>query len=121
MEQEIWHDDLYATREKPVKPRAKQHKSCVKFADKDGLQPSEILVIKPQISVSALQEKYKSLINEAVYLESHIDKNSVVFVGEINQVISAYTKARDAALTDKQVKFCDNRIQLCFNMKTMWR
>ena len=118
---EIWHDDLYATRTTPVKPRAKKHKSCVKFADKDGLQPSEIVVITPKISVSELQAKYKSLIDNAVYLESHIDKNSVVFVGEINQVISAYTKARDAALTDKQVKFCDNRIQLCFNMKTMWR
>ena len=32
MEQEIWHDDLYATRTTPVKPRAKKHKSCVKFA-----------------------------------------------------------------------------------------
>jgi len=121
MEQEIWHDDLYATRDKPVKPRTKQHKSCVKFADKDGLQPSEIVVIKPQISVSELQSKYKSLIDNAVYLESHIDKSSVVFVGEINQVISAYTKARGAALTDKQVKFCDDRIKLCGNMKTMWR
>jgi hypothetical protein len=121
MEQEIWHDDLYATREKPVKPRTKQHKSCVKFADKDGLQPSEIVVIKPKISVSALQAKYKSLIDSAVYLEAHIDKSSVVFAGEVNQVISAYTKARDAALTDKQVKFCDNRIQLCYNMKSIWR
>jgi len=121
MEQEIWHDDLYATRNNPVKPRTNKHKSRVKFADKDGLQPSEIVVIKPKISVSSLQEKYKSLINEAVYLESHIDKNSVVFVGEINQVISAYTKARDSALTDKQINFCDARIKLCFNMKTMWR
>ena len=121
MELTIWHDDLYATRSAPVKPHTKQHKSCVKFADKDGLQPSEIVVIKPQISVSALQEKYKSLIDNAVYLEANIDKNSVVFVGEINQVISEYTKARGATLTDKQVKFCDNRIQLCFNMKTMWR
>jgi len=121
MEQEIWHDDLYATRDKPVKPRQCKHKSCVKFADKDSLQPSEIVVINPKISVSALQAKYKSLIDNAVYLEAHIDKNSVVFVGEINQVISAYTKARDAALTDKQINFCDARIKLCYNIKTIWR
>lgn len=121
MEQEIWHDDLYATRTTPVKPRQDNHKPRTKFADKDGFQPSEILVIKPQISVDELQKKYKSLIDKAVYLEAHIDKNSVVFNDEIKQVIIAYSKARESALTDNQVNFCDIRIKLCNNMKTMWR
>ena len=121
MEQEIWHDDLYATRNNPVKPRQHKHKSCVKFADKDGFQPSEIVITEPKISVSDLQEKYKSLIDKAVYLEAHIDKNSVVFNDEIRQVISAYIKAKASALTDKQVDFCDARIKLCNNIKTIWR
>ena len=121
MEQEIWHDDLYATRTHPVKKRQCNRKPCVKFVSDNGLQPDEIVRYEPKISVDELTKKYKASIDKAVYLESHLRKESVAYPAEIKETIRAYQVANILALTDKQKAFCEQRVDLLNNMKTMWR
>ena len=121
MEQEIWHDDLYATRTHPVKKRQRNRKPCVKFVSDNGLQPDVVMHREPKISVDELTKKYKAAIDKAVYLESHLRKESVAFNGELRETLSAYDAAKKLAITDKQKEFCEQRVDLLNNMKTMWR
>ena len=121
MEQEIWHDDLHATRTHPVKKRQCNRKPCVKFVSDNGLQPDEIVHYEPKISVDELTRKWKAAIDKAVYLEAHLRKESVAFNGELRETLSAYDAAKKLALTDKQKEFCAQRIHLLQNMKSIWK
>ena len=121
MEPEIWHDDLYATRTHPVKKRHCNRKPCIKFVSDNGFQHDEIVHYEPKISFDELTKKYKAAIDKAVYLESHLRKESVAYSAEIKKIIRAYQLANILALTDKQKEFCEQRVDLLNNMKTMWR
>lgn len=121
MESEIWHDDLYATRTRPIKKRQGKHKPCVTFSSNNGLQPDEIVIYEPVVNVDELTKKYKQAIAKATYLESHLCKGSVAFAGELRETISAYGVAKKLTLTDKQKEFCEQRIHLLNNMKSIWR
>ena len=121
MEQEIWHDDLYATRTHPVKKRHCNRKPCVTFSTNNGLQPDEIVHYEPKISDDELTKKYKAAIDKAVYLESNLRKDSVAFNGELRETLGAYDAAKKIASTDKQKEFCEQRIHLLQNMKSIWK
>ena len=121
MNQEIWHDDLYATRTHPVKKRQCNRNPYVKFVSDNGFQPDEIVHYEPKISFDELTKKYKAAIDKAVYLESHLRKESVAYSAEIKETIRAYQLANILALTDKQKTFCEQRVALLNNMKSMWR
>lgn len=121
MESEIWHDDLYATRTRPIKKRQCKRKPCVTFSSENGLQPDEIVIYESVVDVDELTKKYKKAIAKATYLEAHIRKDSVAFTGELRETLSAYDAAKKLTLTDKQKLFCEQRIHLLSNMKSIWR
>ena len=126
MEQEIWHDDLYATRDKPAKPRGTRRPTA-KFVCEKKLIVSDI--VKTQETVKSEEEiqhekellMFKRALRKAAELESKIDKNSITYDHDIRSATIAYQKANIIAITDSQHEFCEQRVSLLNHMKTMWR
>ncbi len=112
MEQEIWHDDLYATRNNPVKPRTKKHKSCVKFADK------EPLVVD---SISELTKKtFSDSLEKAMECERILNSNDKRFSLFSEQVAKMYQLAKVECKSEKLKEFCDIRAKLVINRSRIW-
>ena len=113
MEQEIWHDDLYATRDKPAKPRQCKHKSCVKFAD------------DCKMTVDAYMELSKkdlgSKLEKAMQLERLLNDESDDFGNNAMHVAELYKQARAECKSQKLKDFCDTRRKLNANKATIWR
>jgi len=113
MEQEIWHDDLYATREKPVKPRTKQHKSCVKFAGDCKM------TVDAYIELS--KKELGSKLEKAMQLERLLDNASDDFGNNAMHVAELYKQAHAECKSQKLKDFCDTRRKLNANKATIWR
>ena len=113
MEQEIWHDDLYATREKPVKPRQNTNKPRTKFASEH----------KMIVSVFAKAEKkqYCSKLEKAMQLERLLDVSSADFCCNAMHVAELYKQAEKECKSQKLKDFCDTRRKLNDNKATIWR
>jgi hypothetical protein len=113
MEQEIWHDDLYATRDKPVKPRQNNYKSRAKFA-------SERKMI---VSVFADTDKKEigSKLEKAMLLERLLDNSSDDFGNNAMHVAELYKQAEKECKSQKLKDFCDTRRKLNANKATIWR
>lgn len=113
MEQEIWHDDLYATRDKPVKPRQCKHKSCVKFASEN------------KMTVGAFADTDKkelgSKLEKAMRLERLLDDSSDDFGRNAMRVAELYKQASAECKSKKLKDFCDTRRKLNANKATIWR
>lgn len=113
MEQEIWHDDLYATRTTPVKPRQCKHKSCVKFASAN------------KMTVDAFADTDKkelgSKLEKAMRLERLLDGASDDFGNNAMHVAELYKQARAECKSQKLKDFCDTRRKLNANKATIWR
>ena len=113
MEQEIWHDDLYATRTTPVKPRQNNHKSRAKFA-------SERKMI---VSVFADTDKKElgSKLEKAMRLERVLDNANDDFGSNAMHVAELYKQAEKECKSQKLKDFCDTRRKLNANKATIWR
>ena len=113
MEQENWHDDLYATRNSPVKPRTKQHKSCVKFASAN------------KMTVDAFADTDKkelgSKLEKAMRLERMLDNANDDFGNNAMHVAELYKQAEKECKSQKLKDFCDTRRKLNANKATIWR
>lgn len=113
MEQEIWHDDLYATRTTPVKPRQHKHKSCVKFASEN------------KMTVDAFDDTDKkelgSKLEKAMRLERLLNDESDDFGSNAMRVAELYKQARIECKSQKLKDFCDTRRKLNANKATIWR
>ena len=111
MEQEIWHDDLYATRTTPVKPRQNNHKSRAKFASEH----------KMIVSVFAKAEKkqYCSKLEKAMQLERLLDSASADFGRNAMHVAELYKQAIAECVSQKLKDFCDTRRKLNTNKATI--
>ena len=113
MEQEIWHDDLYATRNNPVKPRAKKHKSCVKFASEHKMIVS--------VFADVGKKQYCSKLEKAMQLERLLDSASADFGRNATRVAELYKQAREDCKSQKLKDFCDTRRKLNTKKATIWR
>ena len=113
MEQEIWHDDLYATRTAPVKQRQHKHKSCVKFADD----------CKMIVDAFADTDKKElcSKLEKAMRLERLLDNSSDDFGNNAMHVAELYRRARAECKSQKLKDFCDTRRKLNVNKATILR
>ena len=113
MEAEIWHDDLYATRNNPVKPRTNKHKSCVKFASEN------------KMTVDAFADTDKkelgSKLEKAMRLERLLDNASDDFGNNAMHVAELYKQAEKECKSQKLKDFCDARRKLNANKATIWR
>ena len=112
MEQEIWHDDLYATRNNPVKPRQHKHKSCVKFA-------SEAPMIVDSIS-ELTERKFNSSLEKAMECERLLNKKDRRFYLFSEQVAKMYKSAKSECESEKLREFCDARAKLVINTANVW-
>ena len=112
MEQEIWHDDLYATRTSPVKPRQHKHKSCVKFA-------SEVPMIADSIS-ELTERKFNSALEKAMECERLLNKKDRRFYLFSEQVAEMYKSAKSECKSEKLMEFCDTRAKLVINTAKIW-
>jgi len=125
MEQEIWHDDLYATRNNPVKKRGTRRPTA-KFACEKKLIVSDIVKIQETVkSEDEIQQEkdlaeFNRALVKATALESKIDKQSITCDYAIKSATLAYQKANIIAITDSQHEFCEQRIHLLNNMKKLW-
>ena len=125
MEQEIWHDDLYATRNNPVKKRG-ERRPAAKFACEKKLIVSDIVKIQETVkSEDEIQQEkdlaeFNRALVKATALESKIDKQSITCDYAIKSATLAYQKANIIAITDSQHEFCEQRIHLLNNMKKLW-
>ena len=112
MEQEIWHDDLYATRNNPVKKRAKKHKSCVKFASEN------------KMTVDAFADTDKkelgSKLEKAMRLERLLNEESEDFCNNAMHVVELYKQASAECKSQKLKDFCDMRRKLNTNKATIY-
>lgn len=113
MEQEIWHDDLYATRAAPVKPRTKQHKSCVKFADECKMTADAF--------ADAEKKELGSKLEKAMRLERLLNDESDDFGKNAMRVAELYKQAEKECKSQKLKYFCDTRRKLNANKATIWR
>ncbi len=113
MEQEIWHDDLYATRMNPVKPRQCKHKSCVKFASEHKMIVSAF--------AKAEKKQYCSKLEKAMQLERLLDVFSADFGRNATHVAELYKQAIEDCKLQKLKDFCDTRRKLNANKATIWR
>ena len=115
MEQEIWHDDLYATRAHPVKKRQSKRKPCVKFVSDNPL-----IVDNFSHSVSG---GYPSKMQKAIECERVLNelKNDRRFCFFCEKVASIYDEAISECVSEKLKSFCETRKRLVKNMATMWR
>ena len=113
MEQEIWHDDLYATRNNPVKPRQRNHKSCVKFADDCKM------TVDAYIELS--KKELGSKLEKAMRLERLLNNESEDFGNNARHVSDLYRQARAECKSQKLKDFCDTRRRLNTNKATIWR
>ena len=113
MEQEIWHDDLYATRMNPVKPRQNTHKSCVKFASEHKMIVS--------VFAEAEKKQYCSKLEKAMQLERLLDVSSADFGCNAMHVAELYKQAEKECKSQKLKDFCDTRRKLNANKATIWR
>ena len=113
MEQEIWHDDLNATREKPVKPRQCKHKSCVKFSSDEKMTVNAF--------ADADKKKLGSKLEKAMQLERLLDNASDDFGNNAMHVAELYNQARSDCKSQKLKDFCDTRRRLNTNKATIWR
>ena len=113
MEQEIWHDDLYVTLEKPVKLRQCKHKSRAKFASEH----------KMIVSVFAEAEKKQccSKLEKAMQLERLLNDESDDFGSNAMHVAELYKQAEKECKSQKLKYFCDTRGKLNDNKATIWR
>ena len=113
MEQEIWHDDLYATREKPVKPSQCKHKSRAKFASAN------------KMTVDAFADTDKkelgSKLGKAMQLERLLNDESDDFGKNAMHVAELYKQAIAECVSQKLKDFCDTRRKLNDNKATIWR
>ena len=110
---EVWHDDLYATRTTPVKPRQCKHKSCVKFASEN------------KMTVDAFADTDKkelgSKLEKAMRLERLLDGASDDFGNNAMHVAELYKQAEKECKSQKLKDFCDTRRKLNANKATIWR
>lgn len=113
MEQEIWHDDLYATRSAPVKPRTKQHKSCVKFASENKMTVDAF--------ADADKKELGSKLEKAMQLERLLASASADFGRNATHVAELYKQAEKECKSQKLKYFCDTRRKLNANKATIWR
>ena len=113
MNQEIWHDDLYATRSAPVKPRTKQHKSCVKFASANKMTVDAF--------VDTDKKELGSKPEKAMRLERLLDNSSDDFGNNAMHVAELYKQAEKECKSQKLKDFCDTRGKLNANKATIWR
>ena len=113
MEQEIWHDDLYATRDKPVKPRQCKHKSCVKFASEHKMTVNAF--------ADADKKELGSKLEKAMRLERLLNDESDDFGCNAMHVAELYKQAREDCKLQKLKDFCDTRRKLNANKATIWR
>ena len=113
MEQEIWHDDLYATRTTPVKPRQNNHKSRAKFASEN------------KMTVDAFADTDKkelgSKLEKAMRLERLLNDESDDFGNNAMHVAELYKQAEKECKSKKLKDFCDTRRKLNANKATIWR
>ena len=112
MEQEIWHDDLYATRNNPVKPRQHKHKSCVIFA-------SDAPMIADSIS-DLTGKKINFLLEKAMECERLLNKKDRRFYLFSEQVAKMYKSAKSECESVKLKDFCDTRAKLVMNEAKIW-
>ena len=108
----IWHDDLNATREKPVKPRQCKHKSCVKFA-------SESPMIADSIS-ELTERKFNSSLEKAMECERLLNKKDRRFYLFSEQVAKMYKSAKSECESEKLKEFCDIRSEFVINTAKIW-
>ena len=113
MEQEIWHDDLYATRTAPVKPRQWKHKSCVKFASENKMTVDAF--------VDADKKELGSKLEKAMQLERLLNDESDDFGNNAMHVAELYKQAEKECKSQKLKDFCDTRRKLNANKATIWR
>ena len=113
MEQEIWHDDLYATRNNPVKPRTNKHKSCVKFVS------SEKMVADAFTNTD--KKELGSKLEKAMQLERLLNDESDDFGNNAMHVAELYKQAIIECKSQKLKDFCDTRRKLNANKATIWR
>lgn len=113
MEQEIWHDDLYATRTTPVKPRQDNHKPRTKFASEHKMIVS--------VFAEAEKKQYCSKLEKAMRLERLLDVSSADFGSNAMHVAELYKQAEKECKSQKLKDFCDTRRKLNANKATIWR
>ena len=113
MEQEIWLDDLYATRTTPVKPRQNNHKSRAKFASEHKMIVS--------VFAEAEKKQYRSNLEKAMQLERLLDIASADFGRNATHVAELYKQAEKECKSQKLKDFCDTRRKLNDNKATIWR
>ena len=113
MEQEIWHDDLYATRTTPVKPRQNNHKSRAKFASEHKMIVS--------VFAEAEKKQYCSKLEKAMRLERLLNDESDDFGSNAMHVAELYKQAEKECKSQKLKDFCDTRRKLNANKATIWR
>ena len=110
---EVWHDDLYATRTTPVKPRQCRHKSCAKFADDCKMTVNAF--------ADADKESIGSKLEKAMRLERLLNDESDDFGNNAMHVAELYKQASTECKSQKLKDFCDTRRKLNDNKATIWR
>ena len=112
MDFELWHDDLYATRTTPVKPRAKKHKKSVIFA-------SDVPMIADSIS-DLTGKKINFSLEKAMECERLLNKKDRRFYLFSEQVAKMYKSAKSECESVKLKDFCDTRAKLVMNEAKIW-
>lgn len=112
MDFELWHDDLYATRTTPVKPRAKKHKKRVIFA-------SDVPMIADSIS-DLTGKKINFSLEKAMECERLLNKKDRRFYLFSEQVAKMYKSAKSECESVKLKDFCDTRAKLVMNEAKIW-
>ena len=110
---EVWHDDLYATRTTPVKPRQNNHKPRKKFASEHKMIVS--------VFTKAEKKQYCSKLEKAMQLERLLDSASANFGRNAMHVAELYKQAEKECKSQKLKDFCDTRRKLNANKATIWR
>ncbi len=118
MELTIWHDDLNATREKPVKPR-NVRRSTAKFASINPMTIDDVVIKKEDKRQYMID--FSESYNAAVNLERKLSSMDCPSDNDIQSVINAYTDAKSKSYTYDQKTFCQQRIDLCQNKMSIWR
>ena len=113
MEQEIWHDDLYATRTTPVKPRQCKHKACAKFASENKMTVNAFADVD--------KKELGSKLEKAMQLERLLNDESDDFGRNAMHVSELYKQAIAECKSQKLKDFCDARRKLNANKATIWR
>ena len=113
MEQEIWHDDLYATRTTPVKQRQDNHKPRTKSASEHKM----IVSVFAEVG----KKQYCSKLEKAMHLERLLNDESDDFGCNAMHVAELYKQASAECKSQKLKDFCDTRRKLNANKATIWR